>query len=158
MTENYFLMCGTLMESLDRHFPLIPFFVMDFGLSEGQKEFFRMRGMLLTMPAGFAKGDHPFKLKSSLGAYLGEDFGVPVWIDADIIAVSDGTDDAVFDLAEAMAAGEQRFMRSLPTRAPPGVQRPLWQAIAATCRCRRFPASCTIIRKPRSVLTSIPAW
>jgi hypothetical protein len=141
MTENYFLMCGTLMESLDRHFPLIPFLVMDFGLSEGQKEFFRMRGMLLPMPAGFAKGEHPFKLKSSLGTYLGEDFGVPVWIDADIIAIGDGTD-AVFELAEAMAAGGQRFAiasdQGIPGAGPP--------TLAANCRDMLMPALSGFVR------------
>ena len=108
ITENHFLMAGVLAESLDRYFPLIPFYVMDFGLSAPQQAFFRAKGMLLEMPAGLAKGDHPYKLKSCIGAYLPEGFGVPVWIDADMIAVSDGTA-AVQALAAAMAAQGQRF-------------------------------------------------
>jgi hypothetical protein len=106
--QNFFLMCGILMESLERHFPLIPLYVMDFGLSAAQEEFFRTRGMLLPLPAGLNKKDHPFKLKSCLGAFIGEDFGVPIWIDADVMALRDGTQTA-FDLADTMQAKDQRF-------------------------------------------------
>jgi hypothetical protein len=118
ITENYFLMCCVLMESLDRYFPRIPFHVMDFGLSAGQQEFFRQRDMLLPMPAGLVKGDHPFKLKSRTGDYLPEDFGVPIWIDADVIAVSDGTQ-AVLELVEDMIAKDQRFALA-PDQGTPG--------------------------------------
>jgi len=115
---NFFLMCGMLMESLDRYFPLIPLQVMDFGLTAAQEEFFRSRDMLLPMPRGLSKGDHPFKLKSCLGAFLGEDFGVPIWIDSDVIALRDGTQE-VYDLAESMAAKGQRF-GVVPDQGAPG--------------------------------------
>ncbi len=108
INQNYFLLCGTLMESLDRHFPLIPLYVMDFGLTEAQKEFFRARDMLLPMPPGLSGDTHPYTLKSCIGSFWGEDFGVPIWIDADIIAVGDGTS-ALLALVEAMADEDLRF-------------------------------------------------
>jgi len=89
--HNYFLLAGMLLESLDRHFPAIPVKVMDFGLTDAQQAFFRSKGLLLEMPAGLARGDHPYKFKSRMGDFLGPDFGVPVWLDADIIATGDGT-------------------------------------------------------------------
>lgn len=108
INQNYFLLCGALMESLDRHFPLIPLYVMDFGLTEAQKAFFRAKDMLLPMPPGLSGDTHPYTLKSCIGNFWGEDFGVPVWIDADIIAVGDGTA-ALLALVEAMADADLRF-------------------------------------------------
>jgi hypothetical protein len=100
-----------LADSLDRYFPLIPLFVMDFGLSEGQQEFFRRRGMLLPMPPGLSKQTHPYTFKSASGSYFSPELGTPVWIDADMIAVSDGTQ-ALADLVENMLVQDQRFALS----------------------------------------------
>jgi hypothetical protein len=91
INENYFLMCGVLMESLERHFPLLPLHVMDFGLSDAQREFFRLKDMLLPLPPGLSARDHPYKLKGAMRDFLGDRFDAPVWIDADIIALRDGT-------------------------------------------------------------------
>lgn len=124
INENYFLLCGMLMESLERHFPLIPFYVADFGMSEAQQEFFRSRGMLLPRPAGMKKDDHPFNFKGNLGASLNAELGMPIWIDADIIAVSDGTQ-ALFELAEAMAAEDARFAIATDRCAPDGKEQTL---------------------------------
>jgi len=142
INENYFLMCGMLMESLDRHFPLIPFFVMDFGLSGPQKEFFRRRDMLLPLPPGLHGDDHPFKLKGNLGAFLGEDFGVPVWIDADIIALRDGTQ-AVFALAEQMAEQDLRFALA-PDQSLPGINAP---TLSSNSNATGMPALAAFVRE-----------
>ena len=108
INENYFMLACQLADSLDRYFPLNPLFVMDFGLTEGQQEFFRRRGMLLPMPPGLSKGMHPYTFKSASGSYFSPELGTPVWIDADMIAVSNGTQ-ALADLIENMQVLDQRF-------------------------------------------------
>lgn len=142
INENYFLMAGVLGESLDRYFPLIPFYVMDFGLSVPQQAFFRAKDMLLEMPAGLAKGDHPFKLKSCTGTYLPEDFGTPVWVDADMIALRDGTG-ALRAQAEAMAREGRRF--ALAPDQGSSASGP--QTIAAYCRNNPVPALAGFLRE-----------
>jgi len=106
INEGYFLLCGMLMESLDRHFPLVPLHVMDFGLSDPQREFFRRLGMLLPLPAGLNRDDHPYKLKGAMRDYLDESLGAPIWIDADIIALRDGTAELHARWDEMDAAGQ----------------------------------------------------
>lgn len=118
INEPYFLLCGMLIESLDRHFPLIPLHVMDFGLSEGQREFFRAKGMLLPMPAGLSPRDHPYKLKGAMRDYLGDRFEAPVWIDADFMALRDGTDDLHARWEEMMSAGKRVAVSTC--HGPPG--------------------------------------
>ena len=107
-----------LIESLDRHFPLIPLHVMDFGLSDAQKEFFRAKGMLLPMPAGLTPQDHPYKHKGAMRDYLGDRFDAPIWIDADIMALRDGTDDLHARWEEMMSAGKRVAVTTC--HGPPG--------------------------------------
>jgi hypothetical protein len=107
INENYFLLCCMLMESLDRHFPLVPLHVMDFGLSDAQREFLRVKGMLLPMPAGLSRNDHPYKLKGAMRDFLGDRFEAPVWIDADIFALRDGTDELRARWNEMWAGGRR---------------------------------------------------
>jgi hypothetical protein len=72
---------------------------MDFGLSDAQRKFFEEKKLLLNIPAGLSKTDHPYKLKSSMAAFLGDTpSSTPVWIDCDMIAVRDGSEE-LFDLA-----------------------------------------------------------
>jgi len=119
INEQYFLLCGMLIESMERHFPLVPLHVMDFGMSDAQREFFRAKDMLLPMPAGFSPGDHPYKLKGAMREYLGG-FDAPVWIDADIIALRNGTDD-LFACWEEMQAGDRRVAVTTCHGRPDGV-------------------------------------
>lgn len=86
--DKYFFMCGMLLESLQGCFPDIPCRVMDFGLSEPRRKFFTEKRLLLDIPAGLSKTDHPYKLKSSMASYLDDEpSSLPIWIDCDIVAV-----------------------------------------------------------------------
>ena len=87
--EKYFFMCGILHESLRKHAPCTPLFVMDFGLNEAQQRILDDKGMRLPMPAGLDAGMHPYKLKSSVDLYTGSKPGPWVWIDSDMMAVRD---------------------------------------------------------------------
>jgi SEC-C motif len=77
-----------LLESLQSCFPGVPCHVMDFGLNDAQRRYFEEKKLLLNIPAGLSKTDHPYKLKSSMASFLpGEPASLPIWIDCDIIAV-----------------------------------------------------------------------
>lgn len=102
--DKYFFMCGMLLESLQSCFPGIPCRVMDFGLSEPRRKFFAEKKLLLDIPAGLSKTDHPYKLKSSMASFLDDGPSqMPIWIDCDIVAVRPaGTE--LLDLAGELAA------------------------------------------------------
>ena len=85
--EKYFYMAGILLESLKQFAPDVPLYVMDFGLSEGQKRLLDAEGILLPMPAGLAPGMHPYKLKSNVDRFVGGVVGPWIWIDSDMFAV-----------------------------------------------------------------------
>ncbi len=85
--QKYFFMCGILHESLKKYAPGIPLYVMDFGLSEGQKSILEKSGMLLPLPSGLEAGLPPSRLKSSIDLFTGGGAGPWVWIDADMMAV-----------------------------------------------------------------------
>lgn len=89
--EKYFYMCGILHESLRKFLPGFPLYVMDFGLSAGQRRILRENGMLLPLPAGLEAGMHPFRLKSSMDRYVSAMPGPWIWIDADMMAVRDSS-------------------------------------------------------------------
>jgi hypothetical protein len=80
-------MCGMLLESLQGCFPGIACRVMDFGLSEPRRKFFAEKELLLDIPAGLNRTDHPYKLKSGMASFLDDEPSMPIWIDCDIIAV-----------------------------------------------------------------------
>lgn len=112
--DTYFFMCAILLESLRRHFPDVPCLVMDLGLTEAQKKYFATGGLLLNMPAGLSKADHPYKLKSSMASFLqneplqneplqNEPSRMPVWIDCDIIALRPGSG-ALLELANNLVS------------------------------------------------------
>jgi hypothetical protein len=97
--DKYFFMCGMLLESLQSSFPGIPCRVMDFGLSEPRRRFFAEKKLLLDLPAGLSKTDHPYKLKSSMASFLpDEPASLPIWIDCDIVAVRTASNE-LLDLA-----------------------------------------------------------
>lgn len=90
--DKYFFMCGMLLQSLQSCFPGVPCLVMDLGLSEARRKFFEQKKLLLKLPAGLNKTDHPYKLKSSMAAFLADArSSMPIWIDCDIIAVRAGS-------------------------------------------------------------------
>ena len=61
---------------------------MDFGLSEPRRKFFDEKKLLLGIPAGLSRTDHPYKLKSSMASFLkDEPSSMPIWIDCDIVAI-----------------------------------------------------------------------
>ena len=96
--DKYFFMCGMLLESLQSCFPGIACRVMDFGLSEPRQKFFVEKRLLLPIPAGLSKIDHPYKLKSSMASFLDDEPSMPIWIDCDIIAVRAASNE-LLDLA-----------------------------------------------------------
>jgi hypothetical protein len=107
--DKYFFMCGMLLESLQSCFPGVPCHVMDFGLSDAQRKYFEEDKLLLNIPAGLSKTDHPYKLKSSMVAFLNDaPASIPVWIDCDIIAIRNGSKE-LFDLAGELVAQNKDF-------------------------------------------------
>lgn len=96
--DKYFFMCGMLLESLQSCFPGIACRVMDFGLSEPRRKFFAKKKLLLPIPAGLSKTDHPYKLKSSMASFLDDEPSMPIWIDCDIITVRAASNE-LLDLA-----------------------------------------------------------
>jgi len=102
--DKYFFMCGMLLASLQTCFPGIPCRVMDFGLSEPRRKFFAEKQLLLDIPAGLSKTDHPYKLKSGMASFLvDEPSSLPVWIDCDIVAVRPASQ-LLLDLAGELVA------------------------------------------------------
>ncbi|HEX5210455.1 MAG TPA: SEC-C metal-binding domain-containing protein [Pseudolabrys sp.] len=102
--DKYFFMCGMLLESLHSCFPGIPCRVMDFGLSEPRRKFFIEKKLLLDIPAGLNKTDHPYKLKSGMASFLADEpASLPVWIDCDIVAVRPAGNE-LLDLAGELVA------------------------------------------------------
>jgi len=102
--DKYFFMCGMLLESLQSSFPGVPCHVMDFGLSEPRRQYFAEKKLLLNIPAGLSKSDHPYKLKSSMASFLNDEpSSVPVWIDCDIVAVR-AAGKELFDLAHDLVS------------------------------------------------------
>jgi hypothetical protein len=86
--DKYFFMCGILLESLQSCFPDVPCLVMDLGLSDAPRKYFEEKKLLLKLPAGLNKTDHPYRLKSSMASFLGDARSpMPIWIDCDIIAI-----------------------------------------------------------------------
>jgi len=97
-------MCAMLLESLQSCFPGVPFRVMDFGLSDARRIYFEEKKLLLKVPAGLNKTDHPYKLKSCMASFLiDEPLRMPIWIDCDIIAVRAGHKE-LLDLANDLVA------------------------------------------------------
>ena len=87
--KNYFVSGCMLMWSLKLWAPELPFYFLDFGLEEGQRNFLRGQGALIERPAELAADLHPFAYKAAMGEYLrGIDWSEMVWLDSDMIAVA----------------------------------------------------------------------
>ena len=115
--SRYFFMCGMLLESLDEVFPEIPSFVMDFGLTEPQAQFFETKKQLLRLPHNLKKEDHPYKLKGSMYSFLGEQFtGTSIWVDSDVIAVGAGHSE-LFEILDKLSH-EQKLLAITPDAGP----------------------------------------
>ncbi|HEY1473559.1 MAG TPA: SEC-C metal-binding domain-containing protein [Pseudolabrys sp.] len=107
--DKYFFMCGMLLESLQRCFPDVPCHVMDFGLSDARRKYFEEKQLLLHIPAGLSKTDHPYKLKSSMASFLNDaQLQNSIWIDCDIIAIRPASKE-LFDLANVLASQNKDF-------------------------------------------------
>jgi hypothetical protein len=100
--EKYFLLCGMLLESLRSNFPGMRCFVMDLGLSDAQRIYFEEKNLLLNVPPGLSRTDHPYKLKSCMASFLnGKPLQMSIWVDCDIVAVRDGSHE-LLDLANTL--------------------------------------------------------
>ncbi|HTR86438.1 MAG TPA: hypothetical protein VMI56_18290 [Reyranella sp.] len=76
--------------SLRRYSPSLKLHVLDFGLTEPQRRFVAERYGLLDRPADMAARRHPWYYKAAMGRYLANTpCDAAVWIDADMIALSD---------------------------------------------------------------------
>jgi hypothetical protein len=106
-----------LLESLDEVFPEIPSFVMDFGLTEPQAQFFETKKQLVKLPPDLKKGDHPYKLKGSMYSFLGDQFtGTSIWVDSDVIAVGAGHSE-LFEILDKLSH-EQKLLAIAPDAGP----------------------------------------
>lgn len=94
--SSYFLMACLLMESVGEFASQCAFFVLDFGLSESERQYLRSRNALLAMPdgiSGVSAESHPYFLKTAAIHYLKDisTSSAVVWIDSDIVIGSDLT-------------------------------------------------------------------
>jgi hypothetical protein len=97
--SRFFLMACLLHQSLK---PVKNFFLLDFGLKEEEKAFFKAKGILVDAPV--KAGTHPWASKAMLYDYVAQ---LPlaaniVWIDSDIV-VSRNFNAALGDLLAGMA-------------------------------------------------------
>jgi SEC-C motif len=115
--SRYFFMCGMLLESLDEFFPEILSFVMDFGMTEPEAQFFEAKKKLVRLPPSLKKEDHPYKLKSNMHSFLGAQFtGTSIWVDADIIAVNAGQSE-LLEILDKLTH-EQKLLAIAPDAGP----------------------------------------
>jgi hypothetical protein len=107
--DKYFFMCSILLQSLEKYFPEISCFVMDFGLTDSQTKFFETKKQLLKVPPHLKKTDHFFKLKSSVGSFLkDQSIGIPIWVDSDIIAVAPESNQ-LFEIADRLSCQREQI-------------------------------------------------
>jgi hypothetical protein len=86
--RHFFAMGCLLMRSLERWAPQLPRYLLDFGLDEPQRRFFRERGVLIERPANVPADLHPIVAKTAIGAYLRDvDWSALLWLDSDMLAV-----------------------------------------------------------------------
>jgi hypothetical protein len=108
--SKYFLMACLLYQSLKPTALAKNFFVLDFGLQEEERAFFKAKGVLVDSPARDPAGvphTHPWALKALLYDYVAT---IPsasniIWIDSDII-VNRNFDAALRSLLDDMTADD----------------------------------------------------
>ena len=122
--DKYFFMCAMLLESLQGCFPGVACRVMDFGLSDARRQYFEEKKLLLNIPAGLSKTDHPYKLKTCMASFLNDEpLQMPIWIDCDIIAIRSGNKE-LLDLAKNLVAQDKDIAISTdegPNKTPEAV-------------------------------------
>jgi len=103
--KGMFFQLLLLGESLRRHSPGLTLHVCDFGLTAPQRAYIRRRFALLDKPPDI-EVRHPWDCKARLGRYVaGISCDAVVWIDADMIVLSD-IDAPLQTLCEAMIADD----------------------------------------------------
>ena len=106
--SKFFLMACLLYQSLKPTALAKRFFILDFGLKEKEKAFFRGKGILVDAPAPATAGQggiHPWALKAMLYDHVAK---LPpasnvIWIDSDIL-VNRNIDSALRMLLDDMAS------------------------------------------------------
>ncbi len=82
----YFPMLCLLLASFERFAPGVPLYVCDFGLTEGQANFLKAKGLHLSRPQQMGEGLHPYLYKGTLNDFVRPlDFDVLIWIDSDCV-------------------------------------------------------------------------
>jgi hypothetical protein len=92
--SSYFMMACMLMESIGAFAPMCSFAVLDFGLSDRERQFLRARNALIDMPGnipGVSATSHPYFLKTAAIHYLNDisPSSTIVWVDSDIVLGSE---------------------------------------------------------------------
>jgi hypothetical protein len=86
--RHFFAMGCLLMRSLARWAPEVPRYLLDFGLDEAQRRFFRERGVLIERPADVPADLRPIVAKTAIGAYLRRvEWSALLWLDSDMLVV-----------------------------------------------------------------------
>jgi lipopolysaccharide biosynthesis glycosyltransferase len=108
--SKYFLMACLLYQSLKPTSLAKNFFILDFGLQDEEKAFFKSKGILVDTPArepADAPHTHPWALKAMLYDYVGKLSPVSniIWIDSDIV-VNPNFGAALRNLLDGMASND----------------------------------------------------
>lgn len=99
--SKFFLMACLLYQSIRQTSVAPNFFVLDFGLNENEKSFFRAKGILVEAPGGMGDA-HPWAQKAMLYHYLPRPASNVIWIDSDIL-VGKGFGTALHAVLDDMA-------------------------------------------------------
>jgi hypothetical protein len=100
-TGRYLIMTCLLERSLKHWAEDLELFVLDFGLDERQRRFFKNRGALLDRPNRMKRGLHPYYYKGAMAEFLGKTWSSLMWVDSDMIAVAP-LRDALIELLREM--------------------------------------------------------
>jgi hypothetical protein len=107
-TKSYFLMACILIRSLRKwvseHNRA---YILDYGLSEPQRQYLKKRRLLVERPPQLAGGAHPYFYKASMVEFVGGDWEALVWLDSDMIAVGP-VGQSIDALVKDMNAGGQK--------------------------------------------------
>lgn len=86
--KHFFAMGCLLMHSLAQWAPDLPFYLLDFGLDDAQRQFLRERKVLIDRPASVPDNLHPIVCKTAISEYLrGVEWPAVLWLDSDMLVV-----------------------------------------------------------------------
>jgi hypothetical protein len=86
--KTYFTMGCLLMHSVAQAAPDLPFYFLDFGLEEAQRNYLRARGVLCERPPSVPQNTHPIVRKTALAEYLRDiAHDTVLWLDSDMLVV-----------------------------------------------------------------------